>query len=290
MVIISDKSGQLANRIFLYAHFIANSIELNYKLVNPGFYDYAHYFNGTNNNIFLTYPQYKSSIKFSFTSVQKVIYYIINIISRFMCKLYLHTRFLRVLDISSRDEDYILSEYEFVNLAKLQHFLLVRGWLFRDNNSFKKHQKQLRNFFKPVDKHIENIDLLIDKARINCDVLVGIHIRQGDYDTFMDGIYFYDTNDYVDIIKRTRELWKDKRVKYLICSNEKQDIDLFSEINCIFGNDNEIEDLYSFAQCDYLIGAPSTYTMWASFYGSVPLFIVDELKKPITIKEFRIHC
>jgi hypothetical protein len=32
-----------------------------------------------------------------------------------------------------------------------------------------------------------------------------------------------------------------------------------------------VEDLYSLARCDYLLGPPSTFSLWASFYGNVPL-------------------
>jgi len=79
-----------------------------------------------------------------------------------------------------------------------------------------------------------------------------------------------------------------KRVKYLVCSDEKQDEQFFAGLNYILGNDNQLEDMYSFAACDYLIGPPSTYTMWASFYGSIPLFVVDTLDKPITLEGFHI--
>ena len=33
-----------------------------------------------------------------------------------------------------------------------------------------------------------------------------------------------------------------------------------------------VEDLYALAGCDLLIGPPSTFTQWASFYGKVPLY------------------
>ena len=39
------------------------------------------------------------------------------------------------------------------------------------------------------------------------------------------------------------------------------------------GPGTEIGDLYSLAACDYIIGPPSTYTQWASFYGQVPRFV-----------------
>lgn len=36
-----------------------------------------------------------------------------------------------------------------------------------------------------------------------------------------------------------------------------------------------IEDLYAFAKTDLLMGPPSTFTLWASFYGDVPLSMMS---------------
>jgi hypothetical protein len=49
---------------------------------------------------------------------------------------------------------------------------------------------------------------------------------------------------------------------------------MFAGLNVTFGTGDLIEDMYAFASCDYLIGAPSTFTMWASFYGKVPLNVI----------------
>ena len=51
MLIIQEKLGmQLANRLFLFSHFIANSIENEYILINPTFDEYCQYFYATREN------------------------------------------------------------------------------------------------------------------------------------------------------------------------------------------------------------------------------------------------
>jgi len=47
--------------------------------------------------------------------------------------------------------------------------------------------------------------------------------------------------------------------------------------------------MYGFARCDYLIGPPSTFTMWASFYGQVPLNIICRNDQPQAIDDFRVQ-
>lgn len=50
-----------------------------------------------------------------------------------------------------------------------------------------------------------------------------------------------------------------------------------------------IEDMYSLAECDYIIGPPSTYTMWASFYGEVPLYMVDNPSLKPVLSDFKFY-
>jgi hypothetical protein len=47
MLIISAKSGQLGNRLLLFANFIAWAIEHNLTVLNPAFDEYAEFFVGT---------------------------------------------------------------------------------------------------------------------------------------------------------------------------------------------------------------------------------------------------
>ena len=65
-----------------------------------------------------------------------------------------------------------------------------------------------------------------------------------------------------------------REVGFLVCSNEPLASAFYSTANIHLGHNHLVEDLYSFARCDYLIGPPSTYTMWASYYGGVPLCLI----------------
>jgi hypothetical protein len=46
---------------------------------------------------------------------------------------------------------------------------------------------------------------------------------------------------------------------------------VLADLNVTWGSGHLVEDMYAFAGCDYLVGPPSTFTTWASFYGQVPL-------------------
>ena len=58
-------------------------------------------------------------------------------------------------------------------------------------------------------------------------------------------------------------------------------------LECL-NNGNEIEDLITLSQCDYLIGPPSTFNIWASFYGEVPTYHIEDSEFEFELNDFRI--
>jgi hypothetical protein len=290
MVIISDAYGQLGNRLILFSHFIANAREFGYPLCYPGFQKYAEYFTGTRNNFFCTYPP-ESRGDGSWNFLRSPASTIITLLAGVCCRMKIRTDFLGTMDITSRNDrerDFDLSQQGFLFLAQKRRMVLTRGWLFRDEENLRKHADPVRRYFTPVAEHAANISRVIERAREGCDLLVGVHIRQGDYRNWLGGKHYHPTGEYLNIMKRADGLWSGKRVRYLLCSDEKQDKRLFQGMNCAWGSGNQLEDLYAFASCDYLMGPPSTYTLWASFYGSVPLCVIHELNKPLTLEGFTL--
>ena len=73
---------------------------------------------------------------------------------------------------------------------------------------------------------------------------------------------------------------------FLICSDEPQHGGDFARMNVHFGTGHAIEDLYALARCDYLIGPPSTFSAWASFYGKVPLYFIEDVRYCPYLTEF----
>ena len=89
-------------------------------------------------------------------------------------------------------------------------------------------------------------------------------------------------------MQRITSLFPQKKVAFLICSNTKVNAESFPGMSVIKGTNHELEDLYAFSKCDYLAGPPSTYTMWASFYGDVPLYQMHDPNSAFSIEDFKI--
>jgi hypothetical protein len=278
MLVISAKSGQLGNRLFLFAHFIAFAIENKYTVLNPAFDEYAEFFKSTNKDILCCYPPMPFSIPGNKNTRNR--YY------QFNCYLRDSGRF-NIINIK-RDKPFNWSNS---NIVQKLHSLapnFFQGWLFRDGwfmediSLLRQHGDKIRRYFQPLAKYQLNVESLISNIRKQTDILVGVHIRQGDYQHHQNGRYFYRIEEYSKVMADVQELFPNKKVTFLICSNEQQDPSFFKNLSYVYGNNHIIEDMYSLAECDYIIGPPSTYSMWASFYGEKPLYMIrDTNKSPI---------
>jgi hypothetical protein len=55
-----------------------------------------------------------------------------------------------------------------------------------------------------------------------------------------------------------------------------------------FGPGSVVGDLYALARCDYIMGPPSTYTQWASFYGNRPMLCLESKDQRIDRDQFQV--
>lgn len=270
MIFISNKPGQLGNLLFIYGHFLAYGKEHRVRIVNPAFYEYSAYFTSTSG--------------FSFFR-NKAMYSLCYLISRLLFRLRIKTPFINVMALDWGEE---------VDLEKAPElksaFCFVQGWLFRSDRLFKKHEDAIRSFFVPAPSFEKSLDLFFEKHFSDpTETIIGIHIRRGDYKTFEDGKYFYAIEDYSEVIRQLAVLFKDRNPHFLVCSNEAIALGAGLEnIRMTPGPGHELMDMYALSRCRYIAGPPSTYSMWASFYGSRPLYMIKDVTCSIKETDFRI--
>lgn len=287
MLIIADKPGQLGNRLFVFAHFLAAAMEHNFTFMNPAFDEYANYFPTTAQDLFCRYPLRRSFIRgrpFARKALYKICYYAARVIVRSR----LETKFLRAVSLDW-DEQLDVGSQQFLSTLKRRQIFFLQGWQFRNEHLLSKHADRVREFFQPMAEFRADVRNLIERARSQCDVLVGVHIRHGDYRKFQGGKYFYEFDVYASLMERAQAMFPGQRVAFLICSNATYDRETFSRFSYAQGTGHLIEDMYALAECDHIIGPPSTFTMWASFYGATPLYLVADPRRPLTLEDFVVH-
>ncbi|HYY56589.1 MAG TPA: hypothetical protein VE842_04600 [Pyrinomonadaceae bacterium] len=275
MIVIVGKPGQLGNSLFLFANFLACACENGLKVADPAFDEYAEYFQTTSRDLFCRYPARASLFKGN-RRTRKLVFSFSYYLTRLLLKSPVKTPYLRVIEIDW-DETVRLDHPEFLGSASRRGILFAQGWQFRDRTNFTKHAAAIRAYFEPLEVFQHNVSTVTARAREKCDLLVGVHIRHGDYKKFLGGKYFYEIEDYARLMERVERQHEGKRVGFLICSNARLRGADFSRFNFTFGTDHLIEDMYSLAKCDLILGPPSTYTMWAAFYGNVPLYMIEDI-------------
>ena len=289
MVLIVSKEGQLANRLAHASAFIANSLANNYRLVHFFFEDYYPFFSEQLN-------QHRSLLKVFLikdTGINKIVRSSISLFIRGMLKLRItKLPFLEIIDYRKYEQGtpvYNLHDEKFIRKAKSK-IILVYGWLFRDRENQKIFREQLLKIWTPNRHFISNVEQCYFRYKKDHDVIIGVHIRRGDYKKFNNGVWFYEPEEYYRKIRELAGLkrFAGKKIAFVICTNEKEICFANgSNFDIFFEERHFVEDLYLLAKCDYIIGPPSTFSIWASYYGSVPLLMITTIDTVINDNNFQ---
>lgn len=148
----------------------------------------------------------------------------------------------------------------------------VKGWAFRSPEDVGKSKEYFCKLFTPgCDREIK---LELDEAKRGGRVL-SVHVRRGDYRYWQGGRYFYGDDVYVGLIQRALNAKPDIN-KVLILSNELVKVSLYDGlgVEVLHSRGEWYEDQWRMAHSDYILGPPSTFSLWASFIGSVPIWQV----------------
>jgi len=151
-----------------------------------------------------------------------------------------------------------------------------KGWdTMNDTRYLAQTKKELQHIFLPRQEITKKAAAFMSTIRQKADIVVGVHIRHGDYKTFEGGKYYYSFEDFHAFMLQVKQLYAGKNVAFFISSNADFSVDIFPDCNCFrFGKEpsGDMLDLWTLSLCDKIMGPWSTYSRWASFIGEKPLF------------------
>jgi hypothetical protein len=279
-------AGGMCNRLFPFAHLLAFSQETQRPLFNPVFGHLAEYFVGTN-------PQYSGSLA-QCSGHESVLPRLSLPVWRVRFKI---ARNLASHRVAIRTEGELLDLERIQNTGEIRAVQWISALYAIHNAAFQKHRDLIRSYFRPIPPIESAVQQHIAVARKNVDILVGVHIRHGDYATHSGGHLFFEVSEFRELMDRMVNQLPGQRIGFLVCSNEPQPGEAFTGLVWRKGPGTEIGDLMALASCDYIIGPASTYSQWASFYGQVPCFVHNRkyeeqygiIPTELALKQFRIH-
>jgi len=297
MLIVFWNNGQLGNKLFYFAHFIAFSKETGSKIVCLFFkgnkFQYVKLFKGTKDNYIGFYPKPTfKSYGFIYRTINWLFYKLYVFIKKFnfnnkICSTYKS-------NIKGDYDSANYSIFNFINDSNRKKSTIVfyeSGITWFDNTDLSKYYKEIKTFFTPVEPYYSNVKTYIHSLREEFldSYIVGVHIRRGDYRDWSNGMWFFDDDAFILHMRKVSELLYPKNSIFVICSNEEIDLNKYDDFLVRKSTGHIIEDMYILSDCDYIIGPHSTYSMWASFYGQKPLYKMKKNKVLNSLNEFKIY-
>lgn len=276
MILICPTDLQLGNQLNLFSSCIAFAAEYGHRVCYPEFQANTACFEGASPDVWCSYPARKGVLPHVQRVRRETWRISVNLgafgkAARKRRWKIPGVRFLiQGLD-ANEDCRFLLDSEQHRDLRSPGQLIVLNGYEFRAFESRKKHAALIRQIFTPVTKHREAVGRCIAAARSRCDLLVGVHIRLGDYRNFRGGQWCFEMETYRRNMEQMQAMFPERRVGFLVCSNETQSAETFGNLITMFGPGDRIEDMYTLAECDYIIGAPSSFSAWAALYGDKPL-------------------
>lgn len=299
--LVVDTNNQLGNQLFVFGTLIACAEKHHATVVNLGFHDYAGLFPTTTRDALCRYPAHSSwgltsgrlrqwlhrtGTRLAHSAEVGRLRRLANPLVQVMRSGHDTT-----IDKSNAERAQLvcyLDQPEQAARLRLRRVTIFRGPLFRDMPALWEHGDKVRAYFRPPPDIGARIAAALAALRAQCDVVIGTHIRRGDYAHFVGGRYFFSFEQYQQAMRHAAALFAGQRVGFWVCSNETLPEEAFAGLHVVRGLGGILEDLYALAQCDYLIGPPSTFSGWASYYGQVPLYFIKDPAHAPALGDFRV--
>jgi hypothetical protein len=276
MIVVARPAGQLANRLFQFAQFVALAAEARVTVADPALGDYAQHFPAFAGDGACRYPAPKRPLPPRLRGA---------IASAAAAGVRARPPGIKVVELDdghTRD----LDDPDFQRDVRAARMTLVAGWGFSGSDTFYRQRDELRRVFAPSPACRSEAEEVARAARGGAELLVGVHRRRGDYASWNDGRFLFSDTEYGRVMARAaRALGGD--ASFLVCSDEGVDPGAFGDLRVTPGPGSPVVDLHVLALCDFIIGPPSTFSAWASFMGRVPRYELHDPDAPVTRESFR---
>ena len=257
MIFVTDK-GRMANNIFQYGQLYAWGREHGRKTMSMRF---AY-----------KYPDFR----IAHTRYHNFMMYVM---AKWAAKLHL----IPTINFDGKERGQI-------EALKTHKHVVVTGWCVRFPELFQKYKDEIVSLFE-FDAPIRHRVAAYMKPSQTGTVKLGVHIRRGDYRTWCNGRFFFDDDQYLDIIRQFVHLQEGRQVDIYICSNDPQlDVSKYrsslGDVQVYYPQGSPAEDLCLLSECDYIVGPLSTFTLVASMYRNSPLYWMDDISQPLSLDAF----
>ncbi len=267
LIIESHNGGRLANQLWNFISIYAYAVEKNYFLINPTFAEYSSLFAQFKNN-----PLGSPNANFNFLPKMSG-----QLILKIIKKINKIIPIAHSVQTGEADGAIILPPTD-PEFKPGKPVVLFNGWLFRNKAGLEKHRQQVMHKFRPAAEFQEQIDQFWGELPVD-SYKIAVHIRRTDYKQHLDGKYFFEIERYLKEMEARIAAHPDKSICFVIFSDEPRQLVEFKSINSrhqvVISQNPAIVDLFLLCKCDEIVGPPSTFSQFASWYGQNKLNVIE---------------
>lgn len=257
--------GQTCNKFFTYINYLADSLESGETIVILSPDVTLRHYPALKNAEILKFPFY----------------------SEFFAKNIGYNRLIKWLDRCFANRYSLKFLSLFSKIIPFTNFIEATTGSYSSPNRIKYHAT-LKALFTPDPTLTKKVESIFRKEREDHDVICGVHIRYGDYRTWQGGRYYYSPQQYHLLMLNVLKLFHGQSVAFFISCNENLDLSVFPGCNCFtIPESNSTEDLYGLSNCDLMMGPPSTFSGWASYYADKLLYFIEDPNAEIKTSSFK---
>lgn len=276
--VLNDGNGQMCNKILFQINILASAYVRNYSVT---------YYNMQKFDGFRLSQEELEKNLVRVDENPKLKYTLTRAIHKGLSKVgVFNKKFVMVgANNQTEAENLLFSNY----LHK--HTTYLYGWPFYDLTSLRKAGNLVRQYMAPQDDIAMYVQKTMMMLRSNSDIVIGVHLRRGDYKSWRNGIYYYSNAQYkhcMDVLYRN--IGKQKKCVFVLFSNENLAIEEFAneQYSTLMLAGNPAQDFHTMASCDYLIGPPSSFSGLASFMGKVPRYMIEDASKDFGMSDMLV--
>lgn len=274
VLFITDKFGDLGNRLFRFARFYSCKPS-DVFLCDLSFYQYAYIYSPKKWYYFILFKSLSLIRKKSFSTI--------------VCKI---KKYCLEINLISNPKYNVFASDVFEQAKKFQSrlfFINNLSYYYKSKTSSVASKKNLKKIFKIKNKYRKKASALIGSGG-ECSMLVGVHMRRGDYREFNDGAFYCDDEFYLkNIVNLKNTYYEGTRLRFLLISNEHINLENYRSVDYMhFGMQDAPVDMSLLQSCDYILAPPSTFSGWCSFLHDIPICILREKNSLYSWSDFKL--
>ena len=260
VLFITDKFGDLGNRLFRFARLYSCKPS-DVFLCDLSFYQYAYIYSPRKWFYFLAFKILSLISKKSFSTI--------------VCKIKKYCLEINLIS-NPNNNTFALDVFDQTkNFQSRLFFINNLSYYYKSKTLSVESKKNLKKIFNIKNKYCKKSSDLI-RSGGERSVLVGVHVRRGDYREFNDGAFYYDDGIYLKNIVNLKNTYHGSaRLRFLLISNEHLKPENYSSVDYLhFGLQDAPVDMSLLQSCDYILAPPSTFSGWCSFLHDIPICIL----------------